>query len=90
MTLGHAWLPQGTVYGTLLNFRREFDLWAPKMSEPPYQDAPRAPVLILMEKSPACLAAMLGTSAGRSSAGRESVEEMLAEVEATKATVSFS
>ena len=45
MTLGHAWLPQGTVYGTLLNFRREFDLWAPKMSEPPYQDAPRAPVL---------------------------------------------
>ena len=36
------------------------------------------------------LAAMLGTSAGRSSAGRESVEEMLAEVEATKATVSFS
>ncbi|MEZ4771012.1 MAG: DNA repair protein RecN [Caldilineales bacterium] len=31
------------------------------------------------------LAAMLGTSAGRSSAGRESVEEMLAEIDTTKA-----
>lgn len=39
------WLPAGTVYGTLLNFRREWDLWAPRMTEPPYQAAPRAPVL---------------------------------------------
>ncbi len=39
------WLPSGTVYGTLLNFRREFDLWAPKMPDAPYQAAPRAPVL---------------------------------------------
>lgn len=39
------WLPQGTVYGTLLNFRREWDLWAPKMAEPPYKAAPQAPVL---------------------------------------------
>ena len=39
------WLPQGTVYGTLLNFRREYALWAPKMSEPPYKAAPRVPVL---------------------------------------------
>lgn len=39
------WLPQGTVYGTLLNFRREFDLWAPKMTEAPYKAAPQAPVL---------------------------------------------
>ena len=45
MTLGAPWLPRGTVYGTLLNFRREWDLWAPKMAEAPYQAAPRAPVL---------------------------------------------
>lgn len=35
----------GTVYGTLLNFRGEWDAWAPKMSEAPYQAPPRAPVL---------------------------------------------
>ena len=45
MTLGAPWLPRGTVYGTLLNFRREWDLWAPKMAEAPYQAAPKAPVL---------------------------------------------
>ena len=45
MTLPAPWLPRGTVYGTLLNFRREWDLWAPKMSEAPYKAAPRAPVL---------------------------------------------
>ncbi len=39
------WLPRGTVYGTLLNFRREAGLWAPRMTEAPYQAAPRAPVL---------------------------------------------
>ncbi len=39
------WLPAGTVYGTLLNFRREHDLWAPQMAEAPYQSAPQAPVL---------------------------------------------
>ena len=39
------WLPRGTVYGTLLNFRGEFDLWAAKMAEPPYKAAPQAPVL---------------------------------------------
>ena len=36
-----------TVYGTLLNFRAEFDAWAPKMSEPPYKAPPKAPVLYL-------------------------------------------
>lgn len=41
------WVPQGTVYGTLLNFRREFDLWAPKMSEAPYKSPPKAPVLYI-------------------------------------------
>lgn len=39
------WLPTGTVYGTLLNFGREFGLWAPKMGEAPYKAAPQAPVL---------------------------------------------
>jgi len=38
-------LPTGTVYGTLLNFRAEFEALAPKMSEPPYKAPPRAPVL---------------------------------------------
>lgn len=42
---GCGWLPAGTVYGTLLNFRREWDLWAPRMAEPPYKAAPQAPVL---------------------------------------------
>ena len=40
-----AWLPCGTVYGTLLNFQRERDVWAPRMTQPPYQAAPQAPVL---------------------------------------------
>lgn len=39
------WLPRGTVYGTLLNFRREFGLWAPRMDEAPHRGAPQAPVL---------------------------------------------
>ncbi|MCZ2104171.1 MAG: fumarylacetoacetate hydrolase family protein [Burkholderiales bacterium] len=38
-------LPTGTVYGPLLNFRRERDLWAPRMSDAPYKAAPQAPVL---------------------------------------------
>ena len=39
------WLPQGTVYGTLLNFRREFALWTARMHEPPYKAPPTQPVL---------------------------------------------
>lgn len=39
-----AWQPQGTVYGTLLNFRREWDVWAPRMTQDPYKAAPKAPV----------------------------------------------
>ena len=35
----------GTVYGTLLNFRGEWDAWAPKMNEAPYKVPPKAPVL---------------------------------------------
>lgn len=39
------WLPQGTVYGSLLNFRREWNGWLPKMSQDPYKAPPQAPVL---------------------------------------------
>ena len=39
------WLPQGTVYGTLLNFRREWDLWSARMTQDPHKAAPKAPVL---------------------------------------------
>ena len=38
------WLPQGTVYGTLLNFRREWDLWSARMTQDPHKAAPKAPV----------------------------------------------
>lgn len=38
-------LPTGTVYGTLLNFRAEFDSLAAQMPEAPYKGAPKAPVL---------------------------------------------
>ena len=40
-------LPDGTVYGTLLNFRREAALWAARAAEAPYKGAPRAPVLYI-------------------------------------------
>ncbi|TFZ01820.1 fumarylacetoacetate hydrolase family protein [Ramlibacter humi] len=40
-----SWLPKGTVYGTLLNFRSERDAWAAKMNEAPYKAPPKAPVL---------------------------------------------
>ena len=39
------WQPLGTVYGPLLNFRREWDVWAPRMTQDPYKAAPEAPVL---------------------------------------------
>jgi len=40
-----TWQPQGTVYGTLLNFRREWALWAPRMTQDPHKAAPQAPIL---------------------------------------------
>ena len=40
-----SWQPTGTVYGTLLNFRREWDLWSPRMMQDPHKAAPQAPVL---------------------------------------------
>ena len=40
-----SFLPQGTVYGTLLNFRRAYDTYAAQMAQPPYKAPPNAPVL---------------------------------------------
>lgn len=37
--------PTGTVYGVLLNFRREHAVFTPQMTYPPYKAAPQAPVL---------------------------------------------
>jgi 5-oxopent-3-ene-1,2,5-tricarboxylate decarboxylase/2-hydroxyhepta-2,4-diene-1,7-dioate isomerase len=46
-TAQHPWQPRGTVYGTLLNFHREWDLWAPRMDQDPHKGAPKAPVLYI-------------------------------------------
>lgn len=43
----HPYQPGGTVYGTLLNFRREHAIWAPRMHEAPYKAPPAAPVLYI-------------------------------------------
>ncbi len=40
-----TFMPGGTVYGVLLNFREEVEAWAPRMGEPPYKAPPKAPVL---------------------------------------------
>ena len=40
-----TWQPEGTVYGTLLNFRREWDIRAPRMHDEPHKAPPKAPVL---------------------------------------------
>ncbi|AEG91246.1 fumarylacetoacetate hydrolase family protein [Ramlibacter tataouinensis] len=40
-----SYLPRGTVYGTLLNFRSEFEALRPQMDQAPYKAPPRAPVL---------------------------------------------
>ena len=47
MTAPPLFQPDGTVYGTLLNFRREAALWADRAAEAPYKGAPRAPVLYI-------------------------------------------
>ncbi len=41
------WVPQGTVYGTLLNFNAERAALAAQMIEPPYKAPPQAPVLFI-------------------------------------------
>jgi 5-oxopent-3-ene-1,2,5-tricarboxylate decarboxylase/2-hydroxyhepta-2,4-diene-1,7-dioate isomerase len=46
-THGTPWLPQGTVYGTLMNFSCEHAALAAQMQQPPYKAAPQAPVLYI-------------------------------------------
>lgn len=41
------WLPQGTVYGTLMNFANEHAALAAQMHAPPYKAAPQSPVLYI-------------------------------------------
>ncbi len=41
------WLPQGTVYGTLMNFKNEHAVLAAQMNAAPYKAAPQAPVLYI-------------------------------------------
>lgn len=48
------WQAQGTVYGTLLNFRREWDLWSPHMTQDPHKAAPKAPVLYIKTANTFC------------------------------------
>lgn len=48
------WQPTGTVYGTLLNFRREWDLWSPRMMQDPHKAAPQAPVLYVKTANTFC------------------------------------
>jgi len=50
----NAWLPQGTVYGTLLNFRREWDLWSTRMTQDPHKAPPKAPVLYVKTANTFC------------------------------------
>lgn len=45
MTWLPHYLPEGTVYGVLLNFQRETALWADRMNQDPYKAPPKAPVL---------------------------------------------
>ena len=49
-----AWQPQGTVYGTLLNFRREWDLWSARMTQDPHKAAPKASVLYVKTANTFC------------------------------------
>lgn len=48
------WTPGGTVYGTLLNFRREWDLWATRMTQEPHKAPPQAPVLYVKSANTFC------------------------------------
>ena len=48
------WSPTGTVYGTLLNFRREWDLWSARMTQDPHKAAPKAPVLYVKTANTFC------------------------------------
>ncbi len=45
--MSSAWLPQGTVYGSLMNFADEHVALAAQMTTAPYKAAPQAPVLYI-------------------------------------------
>ena len=47
MTLTKFFIPTGTVYGTLLNFKAELAAMQPQMNQPPYKAPPHAPVLYI-------------------------------------------
>ena len=42
-----SFMPTGTVYGTLLNFKAELAAMQPQMNQPPYKAPPQAPVLYI-------------------------------------------
>ena len=46
-TTAQNYLPSGTVYGTLLNFKAEMAALQPQMNQPPYKAPPQAPVLYI-------------------------------------------
>ena len=48
------WTPSGTVYSTLLNFRREWDLWSERMTQDPHKAPPKAPVLYVKTANTFC------------------------------------
>jgi 5-oxopent-3-ene-1,2,5-tricarboxylate decarboxylase/2-hydroxyhepta-2,4-diene-1,7-dioate isomerase len=48
------WQPRGTVYGTLLNFQREWSLWQERMTQDPHKAAPNAPVLYIKSANTFC------------------------------------
>ena len=47
MTLTETFIPTGTVYGTLLNFKAELAAMQLQMNQPPYKAPPQAPVLYI-------------------------------------------
>jgi 5-oxopent-3-ene-1,2,5-tricarboxylate decarboxylase / 2-hydroxyhepta-2,4-diene-1,7-dioate isomerase len=42
-----SFVPRGTVYGTLLNFRGELEALGDQVNQPPYKAPPKAPVLYI-------------------------------------------
>lgn len=47
MSLDQHFMPAGTVYGTLLNFKAEFTAMQAQMNQVPYKAPPQAPVLYI-------------------------------------------
>ncbi len=47
MSTAENFMPRGTVYGTLLNFKSELAAMQPQMNQPPYNAPPQAPVLYI-------------------------------------------